>query len=721
LFFYEKEILSLKKNLDIKSSLIVLVAIWLAFIAVAPGGADNAVKLRLLVIATGDAEEDLGLAYIKPVLEEMGVPYDVLNAATHNLTPAALASSPAGAGCKAENAGCVGNYNGFILTDADLVPSFTPSEWDILHNYQKNFGVRQAVLSGWPATYSDMQAPYGVYLDYGLVFSSAGDNYEALWTVPAAYSKEVFEYVNRSNPLPVTGFAFAAHPRNDRGKLRDGSAPHVEPILVTPKGEALLSIVRYMMPSQAMPVREVMISTITNADFLLHSKVLAYEFVNWAAQGVFVGGRSVHLAAHVDDLFLPNDLWDPTLKMTNAANTYRLNKADIDNAVRKQLAFRAAHPLAGNFTLDFAFNGDGAVVDPKAMTLAANFKDDLVAAVVANKANFRFINHTFTHREMNKASVPANAPCDYATFTTVAPIEGEITRNREVWGLLGLPERDQNNRVLISGAHSGLRDRRCTDNPALHATTFDVNDDDIAFDQGGANPLFLKAAANVGVKYLASDAWQRAQDVEQYITQYDDGSLGDRLMLPRWPTNIFYNVINPSQLQDEYNYVLYQKFLDAGKNPCGIFRGICAKRNYEEILMAEADMALRHMLTFKKWPHFFHQSNLYRYDENGNTLLFDWLNAVFIQYERLLTLPVKNLPYYLIGDQTAASLNARSTTIHAIWNRGTNHVILSSDKAIRDLPVTGIAGGNLIGGQFIREVAVDGIPRAFSVDRALTH
>ena len=77
----------MKKNLNIKSSLIVLVTIWLTFAVVPPAVADNAVKLRLLVIATGAVAEDLGLAYIKPVLEEMGVPYDVLNAATHDLTP----------------------------------------------------------------------------------------------------------------------------------------------------------------------------------------------------------------------------------------------------------------------------------------------------------------------------------------------------------------------------------------------------------------------------------------------------------------------------------------------------------------------------------------------------------------------------------------------------------------------------------------------------------
>ena len=72
-----------------------------------------------------------------------------------------LASTAGGASCLAAEAGCVGNYNGIILTDADLDPAFTPSEWDMLHNYQKNFGVRQAVLSGWPGTYWDPEPPLG--------------------------------------------------------------------------------------------------------------------------------------------------------------------------------------------------------------------------------------------------------------------------------------------------------------------------------------------------------------------------------------------------------------------------------------------------------------------------------------------------------------------------------------------------------------------------------
>jgi hypothetical protein len=709
---------------ELKTGLMLFIAavVMLALLSAPPVFASNAVKLKVLVITTGDETQDLGLAYIKPVLDEMDVPYDVLNAETDDLTAAMLSSSPGGDGCTAQEEGCVGNYNGIILTDSDLVPNFTPSEWDILHNYQKDFLVRKAVLSGWPGTYWDPNPPFGIYLDYGLAYSSSGADYEGQWAVPAADSKAIFEYVNRNNPLAVTDFAFAAVPRNDSMGPRDGSIPSVVPLLNTPSGEALVSVVRFMMPGQATPVREVLISTITNAWFLTHSQVLAYEFVNWVTQGVFVGGRIVHMAAHLDDLFLNNDLWDPGLNMNIppeiSPNAYRLNSEDIINGVNQQIAFRAAHPTAGNgFKLDFPFNGAGAVVDPEAATLVANLTEDLVAAVVANKAHFRFINHTFTHADMDKPPVPANAPCDYDTFTTLAPIKQQITKNRVVWGLLGLPEKGNNNRVLVSGNHSGLKDRKCTDLAELHPEMANVQDDDVPFPQG-ANPLFLEAASDVGVDFVASDASQANQAVEKYITEVNDGSNQDRIMLPRWPTNVFYNVINPEQLVDEYNYIFYERFVNAGQDPCSIPGAICAPRDYAEILSAEADTAVRHMLSYKKWPHFFHQSNLAKYNEGGNTLIFDWLDSVYTAYEQLFTLSVRNYPYYLIGDKTKERLIAKSAIVQAIWDRTTNQITVSADKSVPNLRVTGVPGGDFYGGQYIREIGVNTTPKIFNVNQA---
>jgi hypothetical protein len=126
------------------------------------------------------------------------------------------------------------------------------------------------------------------------------------------------------------------------------------------------------------------------------------------------------------------------------------------------------------------------------------------------------------------------------------------------------------------------------------------------------------------------------------------------------------------------------------------------------------------MLTFSKWPHFFHQSNVAKYDASGNTLQFDWLNAVFTQYERFFKLPVRNYPYYLIGDNTEEGLKAKAAAIQAVWNRTTNQVTLSANKAVPLLFVTGISGGELYGGQFIRRINITTTPKAYAVNRGLT-
>jgi hypothetical protein len=694
-------------------------ATGLALFGVSPAFADDAVQLKVLVVSTGSETQDQGLEYIKPVLDEMGVPYDVLDASATSLTAATLSPN----GCEAITVGCVGNYNGIILTGADLGLGFTPSEWEILHQYEKDFHVHEAVLSGWPAQYWDPNPPWGIYLDYGLAVSGGGTFPHAQWTGPVG-GPTVFEYVNAGNPLPVTDWAFAAMPRNDGIGPRDGTVPSVEPLLTTANGDALISIVRYYLPGQpTTPVREVLLSTITNAWYLIHSQVLAYEFINFATQGVFVGGRHVFMTAHLDDLFIADELWDADTNKTDPNNTYRLNSYDINNAVAVQNTFRAAHPTVGNgFMLDFAFNGAGAVVDPQAAkkNLVADLTEDLVAAVVANKIQFRFINHTFSHADMDEAPEPPDAPCDYPTFTNLKDIKQEITKNRKVWSLLGLPQKSNNNRILVSGNHSGLKDRNCTDYPELHPEmNGDVQADDIPFPDG-ANPLFLEAAADVNVDYLAADASQANQNIEQYISQVNDGSNQDRILLPRWPANVFYNTINPDQLVDEYNYIFYERYANSGQDPCAIPGAICQPRDYGEILAAESDMALRHMLSFRKWPHYFHQTNLAKYDGAGSTLQFDWLNAVFDEYEKLLNLPVSNYPYFLIGDNTQERLIARSAIIQATWNRMTNQVTLSANKSVPNLLVTGLQGGDLYGGQFIREINVNTTPKTIGVDQALT-
>jgi len=381
----------------------------------------------------------------------------------------------------------------------------------------------------------------------------------------------------------------------------------------------------------------------------------------------------------------------------------------------------AATPTANVTDLLVTANNADPVVDSNAAVLTVNLMDDLVAAVIANKDQFRFINHTFRHIVMDNAPVPAEASCDYRTLSTVADLQAEITNNRIVWELLGLPEQAENNKVLVSGNHSGLKDMKCTSSPEKHPEMFNVQEDDVPF-EAGANPLFIQAAANAGVDYLASDTSQINQATEQYISGVDDGSTTDRLLLPRYPTSVFYNVTNPDQLVSEYNYMFHDRFVAAGQDPCTVGGGaLCTTRTYAEILTAEANVVVKHMLSFKKYPHFFHQGNVAKYDVDGNTLQFDWLNSVYTAYEKLFTLPVKNPPYYQIGDKTNESLIAKSATITATWNRTTNLITLSANKAIPNLRITGLAGGEFYGGQFIQTINVTTTPTTVAVDQGLTN
>lgn len=104
----------------------------------------------------------------------------------------------------------------------------------------------------------------------------------------------------------------------------------------------------------------------------------------------------------------------------------------------------------------------------------------------------------------------------------------------------------------------------------------------------------------------------------------------------------------------------------------------------------------------------------------GSTLQFDWLSAVFTQYERLFKLPVRNYPFYLIGDNTEEGLKAKAAAIQAVWNRATNQVTLSANVAVPLLFVTGISGGELYGGQYIRRINITTTPASYGVNRGLT-
>jgi hypothetical protein len=324
----------------------------------------------------------------------------------------------------------------------------------------------------------------------------------------------------------------------------------------------------------------------------------------------------------------------------------------------------------------------------------------LTAAIVANAAEFGFINHTFEAIQMDWLC-PDETSSQGCVRTDLLSAVNDIQQNTAVWVQLGLPGLEEAGVALLSDSHSGLSDRQGT--PELT--------DDIAFPEG-SNPAFLEAAASLGIRTLASDSSRPNQGRIQRVPGQD------QVILPRYPTALFYNTSTPAELEDEYNYIFHERYLDAGVDPCDVPEALCEPRSYQQILAAEADTTLRHILGYQPFPHYFHQTNLRVYDAAGRTLQFDWLDAVLASYSERLTLPLTNLRFEQLGELAWQTVLAREAQVSGVLDTSTGTVTLTAVNEA-EIDVTGLAGGETYGGQSQRRVAVGPEPAAYALDLAL--
>ncbi len=631
--------------------------------------------LRVLLVAVGDRWQDPGRGLMEDLMDTVGVPYEVLDSSREELTAAVLMDAGRG------------RFNGIILTQADTyagpgIFGLSPDEFALLHEYERLNGVAESVLAGWAAT-----NPW-LGVDYGMSDTIlGGSDLTGQWAGEAGGSR-IFEYVNEKQPLSTSGWSMKTLPRSD------GTGPEVQPLLVDAADPqySLVSELRY--PDG----RRVLLSTIGNAWFFVHSQVLAYEFLNYATSGLFIGARHVYLSAQNDDLFLPDEVWNPQTNENwpEDVYAYRMDYDDVANAVAKQTQFQLEHRLASGLQFEFSFNGVG----------ADNWwSDSLVRGMDQFRDSFRFINHTFSALQMDRLCPDGDSgTLEECPVTDYATAYAEINDNRAFWKAHRLPARNKNIPVLLADSHSGLSDRRGTpEDPS----------DDIDF-PWGANPNFLQAAVDLDVTVIASDASRPNQDRIQRIPNYP------LAILPRYPTQVYYNATTPEENTSEYNYIYYQRHIDQGLNPCEIPGAICAPRSYEEVLGAEADTTVRHMLSYKPFPHYFHQTNLRAYDAAGHTLQTDWLDAVMSNYENLFKLPVKTLQFHQLAEVVWQVIGQREALAYGSLDRATGTITLQTQGPAAQVFVTGIrdpSSATQYGGQWISSVSAGPEPKVLSVDR----
>ena len=402
------------------------------------------------------------------------------------------------------------------------------------------------------------------------------------------------------------------------------------PLLVDTGGNALAAVRTYPEGNEALTM------TMDGNPNLPHTVALSYGVINWVTRGLFVGERRVFVSPHVDDLFVASDRWTaavPCGTPLDATGTeIRADGSDYQKLVAWQTRLRR-QPVTANLRLTMAFNGWGATgVYPR---------DTLTATVKKNENMFHWVSHTYTHANLDAA--------------TYAEADAEYASNLHVGTQLKLTRFDRG--ALVTPEISGLR-----------------------------NTAAMSAALANGHHYVVSDTSRPGHDSpfpNGGIVNWQEPGI---FMIPRRPTNLFYNVATPSDWQAEYNCM---------------FESFWGRRlSYTEILDVESQALLINMLRGEMAPWMFHQANIDAYDRQ-RSLLTDLLDATFAKYRRYYSLPVESPTMSDIGAELQERNVLRAANVEAF--RATDGtIVLRSDAAVT-VPLTGVRSGSAItyGGQVI--------------------
>jgi hypothetical protein len=379
---------------------------------------------------------------------------------------------------------------------------------------------------------------------------------------------------------------------------------------------------------------------------LTHTLLLGYGVINWVSKGFFLGERKVYLNAQPDDVMIPDDLWDTVSKTDTTGQEYRMTGNDYNKLITWQNTLRASSSNTAQLRLEMPFNGVGS---------SGIFPNDTLTSAIRNRPNqFKWINHTYEH--------------ELLTNITYSAALAQLSKNHQVAQKLqfSLYAKDS----MIQPEISGLN-----------------------------NPEFLRAAKDFGIRYILSDTsqpgWNNPSPNTGFYSTYEPSIL----IIPRYPTNLYYNVTTPAEWVSEYNHFYA---------PGGQFATWDHALSYAEILDKESEMWVRYMLKFDLNPVMFHQTNLRAYDDK-NSLLGDLINVTVGKYNSMYRLPIRNPSQHATGILMAARMayNASGVTGRLLLGT-TNSIALKTVKAVK-VPLTGISYGNnkeVYGGQTISTISL---------------
>lgn len=558
---------------------------------------------RVLVLAADGSEPALGS--IRQTLEFMGTPYDVVTTSSTDVTPAMLSD------------GDRALYSAVILTNGQLAYSnskfasgygsdFSADEWTTLKNFEAKFQIRQVTWYTWPEP------------EYGLNWPAETRDTQIAPVEGKLTSegRQVFSYLTLAPIVIRDAIVYLAKPVNAT----------VRPLITTSDGYALASIYKYPDGRENLAV------TFDTNEFLTHSFQVSYGLVNWATRGTYVGQRRVFMDPQVDDFFYPNDLWNPS-DPTTMVSTYRMSATDLQKTADWQ-AKQQGVAATKDLKLSLVYNGEGT------SGVEEYQPDTLTPKINSLQSRFKWINHTWTHLNLNTA--------------TYEEAYAELKQNLDLASTLKLTNFNPAN--LVTPEISGL-----------------------------FNPAAMQAAYDLGIRYVVSDSSRTSEfPLGRANTGMPNASQPSILMIPRRPNNMFYNVSTPEEWASEYNH-LY------GAN--GIAPGFKwgYDLTYTQILDKESDVLLRYVLSGEIYPWMFHQSNLRFYDGN-RSLLTDLLDATLSKYRTIFRLPILSPRQDQIASKIQERMAFNAADVDVTYNKAASSMTVTSNQTVV-VPLTGVKYG----------------------------
>ena len=534
------------------------------------------IDLHVLLLSA-DGQEPAFRAW-EAALEREGVPYQVIVGRRGH--PPIDARTLAVDATRARYQAVIVAAGGLPTFDgARYVSALNADEWAALADFERSFGIRRITGFAYPSALYGLSAP-----------TSAGATAALSGRLTAA-GRAVFGELRGDVPVDPNAYGYLAKPADD----------NFTTLVAGPQNSALVGV--YTHPDG----RQEMVCTVDGNPAMIHVQLLRHGMLRWVTRGVYLGQQNHYLGLQVDDVFLSDDSWDPQSARTGPAQI-RMQREDVEAAVRwsRERGMR----------LDMTFNGHG-----------AQQADDLTAALLEHKADFGWINHTFSHLDFDAL--------DTATLRT------EIRANVAFAGAAGLAIDDSE---LVTGGHSGL-----------------------------GNPQLPDALADTGVRWIAAD---NSRDPVQR-------RIGLARTVPRHPTNMYFDVCTREAQLDEYRHLFLTRI---GREPSdGRGTRLAPATSWTRFLELEAQTMLAHILANDPRPHYLHQSNL-----AGDRMHYELVDEVLDRHRELFSVELVQPTLAETGAELARQAAwqdaLHSRTVTAFVEDGRLH--LSSTEPVQ-IPVTG--------------------------------